>query len=79
MVELEEVVDQRRAVCLDSFWASREEPYVLTYPLNPISSLHSASRGVWVGDWEVEVAECQEAHGPRGRNVPAGVWSSDEY
>lgn len=35
----EEVVDQRRAVCLDSFWASREGPYVLTYPLNQISSL----------------------------------------
>ncbi len=36
---------------------------------------HSASLGVWVGDWEVEVAECQVVREPPGKDAPAGVWS----
>ncbi len=36
---------------------------------------HSASLGVWMGDWEVEVAECQVVREPPGKNAPAGVWS----
>lgn len=33
---------------------------------------HSASLGVWVGDWEVEVVECQVVRGPHGKGAPAG-------
>lgn len=36
---------------------------------------HSASLGVWMGDWEVEVAECQVVREPPGKDAPAGVCS----
>lgn len=36
---------------------------------------HSASLGVWVGDWEVEVAECPVVRELPGKDAPAGVWS----